>query len=67
MLATTIIGFSILGFIILLAVWIVLAMLPAAIAKSKGHSFIAWFILSIFFWWITLFVTLFLHDRNQPT
>jgi len=48
-------------------VWIALALLPATIAKNKGHSFIGWFILSLFFWWITLFVTLFLHDRNQPT
>ena len=67
MFADVILGFSIIAFIILLLVWIALALLPATIAKNKGHSFIGWFILSLFFWWITLFVTLFLHDRNQPT
>lgn len=66
MFATTIVGLSVLGAILVLLAWLALALLPASIAKGKGHSFFLWFILSIFFWWITLFVTLFMHDRNRP-
>ncbi|MCA9344493.1 hypothetical protein KC946_01530 [Candidatus Saccharibacteria bacterium] len=34
---------------VLIAIW------PARIASRKGHSFLIWFIISLFFWWITLF------------
>jgi hypothetical protein len=54
-------------FSFLLVLWVLVALLPASIAKSKGHSFLGWFILSLFFWWITLFVTLFMKDRHTPT
>ncbi len=66
MLATTILGFT-LGFIwymLLLFIWVVIALIPASIAHRKGHSFIGWFLLSIFFWWITLFVAIFMKDRT---
>ncbi|TAH33830.1 hypothetical protein EYC58_00090 [Candidatus Saccharibacteria bacterium] len=43
--------------------WILLAMAPAFIARKKGYSFLLFFIISLFFWWITLFVTLFLKDK----
>lgn len=66
MFAMTIFGytFSVLWFAILLVIWIAIAFLPASIASSKGHSFLGWFLLSLFFWWITLFVVLFLPDRT---
>jgi hypothetical protein len=43
------------GFIIFLA----LAFWPARVAAAKGHSFFLWFLISIPFWWITLFVVYF--------
>lgn len=48
------IGLGILG----LFLWVLLALWPARIAASKGRSFFGWFVLSLFFWWITLFVAL---------
>lgn len=55
-------GFGILGLII----WIAIAIWPARIAASKGRSFLLWFILSLFFWWITLFVALAMKDDSAP-
>ncbi len=55
-------GWGILALIacILIAIW------PARIASKKGYSFVLWFLLSIFFWWITLFVTAFvLKDQTR--
>jgi hypothetical protein len=46
--------------------WVLLALWPALIAKKKGYSFILFFILSLFFWWITLFVALFMKDKTTP-
>ena len=43
--------------------WILLAMAPAFIARKKGYSFLLFFLISLFFWWITLFVTIFLKDK----
>lgn len=67
MIATTILGatLSVFWFTFLLILWVLVAFLPASIAKSKGHSFFGWFLVSLFFWWITLFVTLFMKDRNR--
>jgi hypothetical protein len=55
------IGFGILGLIL----WIMVAFWPASIAAKKGRSFLGWFVLSLFFWWITLFVALAMEDRSQ--
>ena len=51
---------------VLFFVWILIALLPASIAKSKGRSFWLFFFISIFFWWITLFVTLFMKGDAGP-
>jgi hypothetical protein len=69
MFAMTFLGFtfSIIWFTFIVCVWIALALLPANIARSKGHSFWGWFFVSLFFWWITLFITLFMHDRTTPS
>lgn len=45
------IGWGILG----VAAWICVAIWPAWVAKKKGNSFFLWFIISLFFWWISLF------------
>jgi ABC-type dipeptide/oligopeptide/nickel transport system permease component len=45
-------------------IWIALAFWPATVAKNKGHSFFGYFLLSIPFWWITLFIVYFgLQDK----
>lgn len=54
--------FIILGTIL----WVALALWPAFIAKGKGYSFILFFLISLLFWWITLFVVIFLKDKGQP-
>jgi len=47
-------------------VWLALAFWPASVASRKGHSFLGYFLLSIFFWWITLFIVYFgLKDNSQ--
>jgi hypothetical protein len=66
MFAMTFLGYtmSIFWFFIVAVVWVAIAVWPAMIAMRKGHSFIGWFILSLFFWWITLFVALFMKDKS---
>ena len=52
--------------ILALIAWIIIAIWPARVASRKGHSFLGYFILSLFFWWITLFVVYFvLKDRSK--
>jgi len=51
-----------LGFIL----WVFVALWPATIARNKGYSFWLYFIVSLFFWWITLFVVMFLKDKTVP-
>ena len=73
MFATTILGYTlttvwaIFWGAIALVVWVLLALWPAMIAKRKGRSFLLFFILSLFFWWITLFVVLFMKDDSTAT
>jgi ABC-type dipeptide/oligopeptide/nickel transport system permease component len=56
-------GYFILG----LVIWILIALWPARVAASKGHSFFGYFLLSLPFWWITLFIVYFgLDDKNHP-
>lgn len=52
--------------ILAIIAWVLIATWPARVASQKGHSFFAWFFLSLFFWWITLFwVYGALPDRNR--
>lgn len=46
-----------------LIIWVALAFWPAVIARRKGYSFALYFVVSLFFWWITLFVVLSLKDK----
>jgi ABC-type dipeptide/oligopeptide/nickel transport system permease component len=45
--------------------WILIALWPARVAASKGHSFWGYFFLSIPFWWITLFVVYAMSDQSM--
>ena len=57
------VGIGILGLIL----WIALAFWPASIAARKGRSFILFFLISIPFWWITLFWTLSMKDQSHSS
>jgi hypothetical protein len=68
MFATTILGYTLsaVWLTFLLFLWVLVAIWPAMLAKQKGYNFWLFFIISLFFWWITLFVVLFLKDKNFP-
>ncbi len=58
---------GLLYWIIGLIIWIAIAFWPARVASGKGHSFLLWFLISIPFWWISLFVVYFgLSNKNAP-
>ncbi len=49
-----------------LIVFTIIAAWPAWLAGRKGYNFWLVFVVSIPFWWITLFVVMFLKDKNPP-
>ena len=53
-------GFGILGLII----WIAIAFWPARVARRKGHSFLGYFILSLFFFPLALILAYMVNDRR---
>lgn len=67
MFATTLLGFTIstIWAVILLFVWIALAFWPARVAARKGHSFLLYFIFSLFFFFLALLVAYMVPDRLQ--
>ena len=54
------------GGIILLIIWIAIAFWPARVAGRKGHSFILFFIFSLFFFPAALIVAYLVRDRRSP-
>ena len=70
MLATTVLGYTLTALwltfwaVVLIVLFTLVAIWPASIAKAKGKSFWLFFILSIPFWWITLFVVLLMKDES---
>ena len=52
------------GAIIVLFIWIALAFWPARVAGRKGHSFIGYFILSLFFFPLALIMAYVVRDRR---
>ena len=54
------IGFGLIGLII----WILLAFWPARVARRKGHSFLGYFILSLFFFPLALILAYVVRDRR---
>ena len=52
-------GLGIVGLII----WIAIAFWPARVAARKGHSFIGYFILSLFFFPLALIMAYAVRDR----
>ena len=55
-------GFWIIGAII----WILIAFWPARVAGRKGHSFVGYFILSLFFFPLALIMAYMVQDRTRP-
>jgi hypothetical protein len=45
-------------------VWVALAFWPARVAARKGHSFLGYFIFSLFFWPAALIVAYVVQDRS---
>ncbi len=62
-------GFTISVFwaILLLFIWIAIAFWPARVAARKGHSFLGYFILSLFFFPLALLVAYLAPDRYDGT
>jgi len=54
------------GAILFIIIWISLAFWPARVARRKGHSFILYFIFSLFFFPAALIVAYLVKDRRAP-
>ena len=55
---------SVLLGVILAIIWIALAFWPARVAARKGHSFLGYFVFSLFFWPAALIVAYLVADRT---
>ena len=53
-----------LGVVLLTVIWIALAFWPARVADRKGHSFLGYFVFSLFFWPAALIVAYVVDDRT---
>ena len=62
----TILGFtlSVFWWTIVLIIWIAIAFWPARVAGRKGHSFLGYFILSLFFFPLALILAYVVSDRT---
>jgi amino acid transporter len=69
MFATTLLGFTVttIWAVIILCIWIALAFWPARVAGRKGHSFLGYFLLSIFFFPLALILAYVVQDRNNKS
>jgi hypothetical protein len=65
MFATTLLGFTfdVIWGVIVLMVWIAIAFWPARVAARKGHSFLGYFIFSLFFFPLALLVAYLVPNR----
>ena len=52
------------GWIVLVAIWIALAFWPARVAGEKGHSFVGYFIFSLFMFPLALLMAYMTSDRT---
>lgn len=69
MFATSILGWTIstIWMIMILIAWVFIAFWPARIAGDKGHSFIGFFIFSIFFFPLALLVAFLVSDKTKSS
>ncbi len=61
-----VIAMGVFGWIALIAIWVALAFWPARVAARKGHSFVGYFIFSLFLFPIALITAYAVHDRGAP-
>ena len=54
------------GGIIGLVIWILIAFWPARVASRKGHSWLGYFLLSVFFFPLALIMAYVVQDRRIP-
>jgi hypothetical protein len=59
------VAMSVLWWILFAVIWIAIAFWPARVAGRKGHSFIGYFIFSLFFFPAAIIVANLVHDRTQ--
>jgi hypothetical protein len=55
---------SVILIVIVAIIWISLAFWPARVAARKGHSFLGYFIFSLFLWPIALITAYVVQDRT---
>lgn len=67
MFATTLLGWTIstIWAVMILIAWIAIAFWPARVAGRKGHSFLGFFIFSLFFFPAALIVAYLVDDRTK--
>ena len=58
-------GFFWFGGILGLIIWVLIAFWPARVARRKGHSYIGYFILSLFFFPLALIMAYVVRDRRR--
>ena len=51
------------GAFVFIVVWVLLAFWPARVAGRKGHSFVGYFVLSLFFFPLALIMAYAVKDR----
>ena len=61
-----VIAMTTIGWIFLVVIWVALAFWPARVAGRKGHSFLGFFIFSLFFFPAALLVAYLVQDRTAP-
>ena len=64
LLASTGWTLGIIGIILFIIIWVALAFWPARVADRKGHSFIGFFIFSLFFFPASLIAAYMVQDRS---
>lgn len=68
MFAMTLLGFTIstIWAVFIMIIWIAIAFWPARVAGRKGHSFLGYFIFSLFFFPLALLVAYLATDQGTP-
>jgi hypothetical protein len=56
---------SVIWWILFAVIWIAIAFWPARVAGRKGHSFIGYFVFSLFFFPAALIVAYLVQDRTE--
>jgi hypothetical protein len=60
----SVLAVSTFGWIILALIWVAVAFWPARVAGRKGHSFLGYFVFSLFFFPLALIMAYVVQDRG---